>query len=221
VKTSKIFRPHDLLWVSDSDGLRLVDAVPGWIDAAWIARAPAVVRREKTDVPKDIPVGLRGLIRSQRFKGYLDRDAVIRCISPEMLVSNLADAKCLTLQKFPAFNALMALAPILNTTGLIWGPTGGVGFSLASGLPVLHQDSDLDLLVRASSPLDVGILQRLSDLRKMVRCRLDVQIDTGIGGFSLIELERNNREVLLKTDIGPFLTDDPWNLTAWLKLNTD
>ena len=110
----------------------------------------------------------------------------------------------------PALRTLAELAPTLDESGLAWGPTGSVGFQLASGLPVLRMASDLDLLVRAPAPLGAEQLSLLQALGNGAGCRLDVQIDTGHGGFALAEWLRGGASVLLKTDRGPVLTSDPW-----------
>jgi hypothetical protein len=105
--------------------------------------------------------------------------------------------------------ALAELAPRLDALGLAWGPAGGAGFQLASGLPVLREDSDLDLLVRAPWPLPARLVDRLAGLVDGAPCRIDLQVDTGLGGFALSEYVRGGR-VLLKTAHGPLLVDDPW-----------
>ncbi|MBU5894992.1 hypothetical protein JVW19_23735, partial [Vibrio cholerae O1] len=42
-----------------------------------------------------------------------------------------------------------------------WGVTGSCGYALATGLPVMHADSDLDLTVRCPQPVDRAALQVL------------------------------------------------------------
>ena len=206
-----VFKPHELLWATTAQAL---GAVPGWATGEWLSRAPVVVRRE-TMVAGRIPVGLRGKTRSERCGAYLHCDAVARCVTPEMLARAGVDP-CPVAGEVAALAAMRTLAPLLDATGLSWGPTGGVGFALASGLPVLHADSDLDLVLRASAPLGVDVAGALGALMHVVSCRLDLQIDTGHGAFSFAEWSAGHRRVLLKTDIGPFLTDDPWNLGGWL-----
>lgn len=207
-------RPHDLLF------LRLPDrfdtggdhAWPAWLDAAWLTQAPLVVRREAAPGSL-LPVGARGLTRSQRCKGYVQRDAVARCVTPETLARrHLRAVRAGECQSDLApLRALAALAPRLKELGLVWGPTGGAGFYLASGLPVLRADSDLDLLVRAPGPLPAWIIERLLRLQERQPCRVDIQVDTGLGGFALNEYARGGR-VLLKTAHGPVLSADPWRV---------
>jgi phosphoribosyl-dephospho-CoA transferase len=104
---------------------------------------------------------------------------------------------------------LLHLAPRLQALGLAWGPVGGAGFWLASGLPVLRPTSDLDLLVRAPDPLAPATVAALAALQRDAACRIDIQVDTGRGGFALMEYARGGM-VMLKTDCGPQLSSDPW-----------
>ena len=203
-------RPHDLLFLRLPDRFDPGGAWPGWLDASWLTQAPLVVRREAAPGSL-LPVGARGLTRSQRCKGYVQRDAVARCVAPEMLARlHLRAVRSGACQSdLPPLRALSALAPRLSELGLVWGPTGGAGFYLACGLPVLRADSDLDLLVRAPAPLPAWIIDRLLRLQDQQPCRVDIQVDTGVGGFALNEFARGGR-VLLKTAHGPVLATDPW-----------
>ncbi|MGV7206852.1 malonate decarboxylase holo-ACP synthase [Oxalobacteraceae bacterium A2-2] len=201
------FRPHDLLWLTVADRFRPADEWPDWLDAEWFMRAPVVVRREAMADGR-LPVGARGTTRSQRCKGYVQRRAVARCVTPEMLARSL---RTLPLEPpLAALQALCRLAPLLDATGLAWGPTGGVGFQLATGLTVLRPDSDLDLLVRAPAPLDGGRREQLAALYGAAGCRVDIQVDTGHGAFALSEWLRSPARVLVKTGGGPLLCRDPW-----------
>jgi phosphoribosyl-dephospho-CoA transferase len=202
--------PHDLLWVADLDALSTDAPWPSWASAEWLLSAPVVMRRERTGDAHRLPVGVRGTTRSQRCKAYLGRDAVVRRVTPEMLAVS-ASWRLQRLDPRPALSALAALAPALDAIGLAWGPTGGAGFALATGLPVLRQDSDLDLLVRAPRPLTDEQKMALLSLRTGGICRIDIQIETGHGGFAVAEWASRHGRVLLKTDDGPRLTDDPWH----------
>lgn len=200
--------PHDLLWLAPAAGLEFDGPRPDWLVPGWLRCAPLVVRREHTPDGR-LPVGLRGTMRSERCKCYLDQAGVRRRVSPEMLVA-AARALGPAQRSTPALAALAALAPAMDGIGLAWGPTGGVGFFLASGLPVLRPDSDLDLLVRAPQPLSACQADALAALQANPGCRIDIQIDTGHGAFALAEWRRSGRRVLLKTGAGPVLSDDPW-----------
>ncbi len=206
--------PHDLLWVASRDALVTHEPLPDWATTGRLAHAPVVVRREQVGDRALIPVGLRGQTRSQRMGAYLHHDAVLRVVRPETLARNAAWRNQLTLQRFSAVAALDDLAPSLDSTGLCWGPTGSIGFTLATGLPVLHAHSDLDLVVRAPAPLTPAQAAILRTVLRRSPCRVDMQIDTGRGAFSFAEWANGNGRVLLKTDIGPLLTGDPWTAGA-------
>lgn len=212
-----ILCPHDLLWIKDAKALTTVTPLPPWASADRLLRAPVVVRREKVDDPRWVPVGLRGKTRSERFAAYLDRNAVARCIRPEMMVDHAPAYIEEQRSRLRAFEALAVLAPLLDATGLTWGPTGGVGFQLASRLPVVREDSDLDILLRSCAPLSTAQMLGLRMICSSPICRIDIQIDTGNGAFSFAEWAKVNAQwangngrVLLKTDTGPVLTTDPW-----------
>lgn len=181
-------------------------AWPEWLDVAWLEQAPLVVRRE--DAGGRIPVGARGKQRNQRCKGYVAPVAVARCVTPEMLARQVRPE--LAQSELAPLRVLATLAQRLDAIQLAWGPAGGVGFFLASGLPVLRPDSDLDLLVRAPEPLETAAVCALASMQAGRECRVDIQVDTGRGGFALSEYARGRGRVLLKTDSGPVLLDDPW-----------
>ena len=195
-------RPHDLLFPHRPGAFRADGPRPGWLDPA----APLVVRREAT-ADGTIPVGARGLARNERCKGYLAPDDVARVVTPCALAQSLPD--CAPCTGLPCIEALLALAPRLDALDVEWGPAGGAGYWLACALPVLRPTSDLDLLVRLRRRPSAPTLAALAALADGQPCRIDLQIDTGAGGFALPELLRGGR-VLLKTDTGPVLVADPW-----------
>lgn len=197
-------QPHDLLWLRTT-----VDAagapLPDWIEPHW----PVVVRRAGQGGQGLVPVGLRGRSRNQRHAAWVAPAQVMRRCTPEALARERGWPRGAS-SGLACLNALARIAPMLDTAGLAWGPTGGVGFALASGEAVLHPASDLDLLVRAPRPFAGHELALLRTLKSHAGCRLDVQIDTGCGGFALDEWLAGRRTVLLKTAHGPRLVADPW-----------
>jgi phosphoribosyl-dephospho-CoA transferase len=212
--SDRMLRPHDLLWIVDEAAISAAEPLPGWASADWLQRAPLVVRRETTDAGR-IPVGLRGITRSERVHAYVPRAAVRRIVCPEDLVH----ADCWHRQAalgasrdIAAYVALRVVAPLIDALGVDWGPTGSIGFALASGLPLVRPDSDLDLVVRAPGPLTAQQCNALAGLAARVSCRLDIQVDTGLGAFALQEWIPGRRRVLFKTDVGPRLTEDPWSV---------
>lgn len=199
-------RPHDLLWLHDAYALRSLtpEPLPSWATAEWTAVAPVVVRRQALNDATMIPVGLRGRERHHRHAACVPRHTIQRVLPPEMLKAH----RCLF--DVPALETFAIVRPLLDAIDLPWGPTGGVGFALATGLPVLHAQSDLDLVLRATSPFDRIQVEHLAMLLQHRACRIDLQIDTGVGGFSFAEWIAGRERILLKTNNGPLLTHDPW-----------
>lgn len=200
---------HDLLWLSGMPTAADGSPLPDWAFAACRRNAPAVVRRAPRGPDGAVPVGLRGQARHERLAATVAGSAITRVATPEALAAAVQaiahDAP------FPALRALRALAPGFDALGWAWGPTGSTGFMLASGLPVLRMDSDLDLVVRMAHPPRAAQCERLVRLLDSAECRVDLQIDTGRGGFALRDWLASPRRTLLKTDSGPRLTADPWS----------
>ena len=193
------YRAHDLLWVD------AVPDAPSWAGTQWLRQAPLVVRRAAA-APGRIAAGMRGALRSERQACEIMAASVRRCMTPEMLSAMPVDGAGIA-----ALAALQTVAPLLDAAGWAWGPTGGVGFALASGLPVLRPDSDLDLVLRIGLPPDAAQRDALRAIAASVTgCRLDLQIDTGHAGFSYAEWAAARGRILLKTDRGPLLTASPW-----------
>lgn len=207
-------RPHDLLWLADAAALVLDGECPAWATPAWLSTAPAVVRREQASHTNLIPVGLRGSTRSQRCAAWVPASQVLRVMTPEQAVSAWLLNDPAVARDRPCLQTLAALAPALSALPLTWGVTGGVGFTLASGVDVLRPDSDLDLLLRSASPDDAGALRQVAALLPGQATRVDVQVQTAAGAFALQEWMRTGGPVLLKTDDGPVLCDDPWRPEA-------
>jgi phosphoribosyl-dephospho-CoA transferase len=206
------YAAHDLLWVDAPGAFEPAGPRPGWLADGWLVRAPLVVRRAAAP-PGRAPVGVRGLQRNERCAGLAQMGRVVHCVTPPMLARSLADRQAglhAAARAWPCIGALLSLAPHLDALGLDWGPAGGAGFWLAAGLPVLRASSDLDLVVRAPARPDDAVLAALAALGASGACRLDIQVDTGKGGFALAEYVSGASRVLLKTASGPLLVADPW-----------
>lgn len=196
-------RPHDLIWLTNREALDGVDEP--WVATVWHPGLPVVVRRDVDG--ERIPVGVRGIRRDQRAAGWTDATQVVRVVSPEQLV----DSNDLLRSPFisqPPVQVAFQLAQ--QAWPWVWGITGSSGYALATGIPVIHASSDLDLLIRAPQPLSRELLLRWQTPLTDALCRVDTQVDTPLGGFALNEWLRDGR-VLLKTSRGPRLVSDPWH----------
>ena len=196
-------RPHDLIWLTARDALEGI--TESWVDDVWHSGLPVVVRRD-VDESGRIPVGVRGLKRDQRAAGWVTVANVTRTVSPEQLSLSGDLLRSPFITQPPVQVALMLAQQAWSWT---WGITGSTGYALATGIPVIHADSDLDLLIRAPEPLSSNELARWQSQLSGALCRADTQVDTPHGGFALTEWLREGK-ALLKTSRGPRLVADPW-----------
>lgn len=196
--------PHDLIWVRTTDAIE--GDLPDWVVSQWRPALPLVVRRD-SDEHGRIPVGVRGLRRDQRAAGWVAPQHIVRALPPEALsVTERLLASPFVSQ--PPVQAAIQLAQ--QRWWWPWGITGSVGYALATEVPVLHESSDLDLLIRCPEPVAEEALRRWQQFVSQFPCRVDTQVAVPGGAFALSEWLRDGR-VLLKTNSGPRLTTQPWS----------
>jgi phosphoribosyl-dephospho-CoA transferase len=161
-----------------------------------------------------IPVGLRGSSREERFAAYLAVEAIIERVTPEQLSRRDSWRGSGRRKGIPALEQLDSVFRIMSDFGFQWGPTGSVGFELATGVPAATKDSDLDLLVRAPDELERDMCRRArTRLSAQVSVRTDVLIETGAGAIALDEYARGDLPILLRSSNGPKLVYHPWKFT--------
>jgi phosphoribosyl-dephospho-CoA transferase len=202
-------RTHDLLLFPAA---AYDDELPDWVDRedgySW-----AVVRRQKPTRDGMVAVGLRGRQRSERKAIELRVDDVLRKASPEDLIST--DALDLPASGVRESFETIAAHSATWFGGRAWGPTGSVGFQLATQLPVVRESSDLDLIVRVGAYLARAEARSMLDKLARLPCRVDCLLESAFGAVALAEWAgSSNRDVLLRTATGPFLTKDPWRSAA-------
>jgi phosphoribosyl-dephospho-CoA transferase len=196
-------RPHDLLRLSDSAAADLLPAdAPPWTRCALTATPWVVVRR--AGAPEGfIAVGIRGASRSHRHAWNVTPADVCQTVVPE----DLTDVDPPNGSEVAATRALRPVRGLLGEAGVSWGPTGSVGFELATGSPAASPDSDLDLLIRAPD-LTTATLRRLMALHRQfdrLGVRVDCQVETRMGAIALAELLSASSDILVKTPLGPRL----------------
>jgi phosphoribosyl-dephospho-CoA transferase len=209
--TVHCYRPHDLLWLADAAALVVQESLPRWVTPAWLAVSPVVVRRATPALASEVPVGLRGAVRSERCAAHVSADRVMRSLTPEAIARRASTSAAVRASALPCLRTLARVAGALDASPLAWGVTGGVGFTLASGCDVLRFDSDLDLLVRAPSIADGDALRSVAARLRDLEARVDVQVETPFGAFALQEWLRTGGPVLLRTNSGPVLVNDAWS----------
>src|SRR3984957_2328476 len=105
-----------------------------------------------------IPVGVRGSQRHERWAGFTGLSEVLETRRPDQLRLMLAEDARLALQ---AFRTLSYLESHLVGLDMSWGPGGSVGYELASGIPTVRAESDLDFILFAPDKLDITEAENL------------------------------------------------------------
>jgi phosphoribosyl-dephospho-CoA transferase len=199
---------HDLLRI-DTDCLTAgCIAQPSWVRESLITCPWAVVRRAQAPVGQ-LAVGVRGGTRSERWGGFCEASSIRKIVSPEKLLfighaSNL-------IPRTPALRALPEMCGRWADLKSPWGPTGSVGFELATGRPVTTETSDLDLLIRAPQRIALEEARVLFNCTRGLETRVDVRVETPMCEFSLQEyVAAAYAQILLRHFDGVRLGDDPW-----------
>lgn len=203
-------RTHTLLRIAAAEVLRFDTPPPDSVSDA-LRLAPWVVVRRGTPRDGMIPVGARGALRSERCAAWLRSGDVLEALDPLELAHRAwrAQPRC------AAVPALAALAPVqeimrLASLGSRWGPTGSVGFELASGRATATPESDLDLMVRADQPLERAAAVALHAELAALPVRVDALLETPRGAVALAEYVSTPRRTLLRTVSGAGWVADPW-----------
>ncbi|MGO4731115.1 malonate decarboxylase holo-ACP synthase [Paenibacillus sp. 2KB_22] len=204
-------KPHDLLKIDGIQDLVSFSEIPDWVFTS-IENVPFVVVRRAFSLGDQIAVGVRGQTRNKRFAAFLPYDRVVSRITPEELVDESLWRKNLRIGSLPALQSLFHVSALMDSYGLIWGPTGSVGFELTTGLPTVTSESDLDLIIRTPSKLSLNIARGIVHRLRFVPSRVDVQLETIKGAISLVEYTQNRGNILLKSANGPSLVgvNDIW-----------
>jgi phosphoribosyl-dephospho-CoA transferase len=201
--------PHDLLRLRRVDDIIVAADLPSWATAA-LAGAPLVVVRRAPAPAGLVAIGLRGAVREKRLPALLPRAAILERIPPERLAAEAAWRRSPRRGLIAALAALEPVSALLDGLGAVWGPTGSVGFELASGVPAAGPHSDLDILIRRAAPWPLAEARAAVSGLDRLGVRTDAQIETQVGSVALGEFARGRTPVLLRTSSGPRLARDPW-----------
>jgi phosphoribosyl-dephospho-CoA transferase len=201
---------HDLLQISGAADLIHLEPLPPWVEDS-LRQAPFVVVRRAATVNGMVPVGVRGSLRSRRFAAYLAPGSILGRIAPEQLVGVRSAPATARNGQIPALNALAIIEAELANFPFRWGPTGSVGFELATGLATATPASDLDLLIRVPERLSMATAEVLLASLSAGPCRVDVQLETPQGAVSLAEYACGEVPILLRRTSGPAFVCNPWD----------
>jgi phosphoribosyl-dephospho-CoA transferase len=200
---------HDLLLLRGESAVTSAEGVPfpylNPNQRLWV-----VVRRGRI-ADGLIPVGVRGAQRHQRYAGFARLSEVLEIRQPDQLRLTLADDSRQALQ---AFRTLSYLESHLVGLDMSWGPGGSAGYELASGIPTVRDDSDLDFILFAPRQLETTEMQDLWRTIGSAPGKVDLLVETPLCGFSLKEFATTlQHKILLRTSNGRILGSNPWNLS--------
>lgn len=188
---------------------------PDWARRSLEAAPWVVVRRAPRALDGALPVGVRGSDRAERLAAWLPPEghgAVRDRLTPEELPPRAGRLASQRRAAVAAFGQLAAAEALFTEHRLPYGPAGSVAFELASGQPAAHPGSDLDLVVRAPTPLPRAAAAVLHDALGGLPVRTDTLLETPQGAVALAEYAQATEDtpVLLRTAGGPQLVPDPW-----------
>jgi phosphoribosyl-dephospho-CoA transferase len=190
-------RVHDLMRLSQSACATIANEAPPWVARAVECAPFAVVRRERFE-PGTLGAGIRGREREERYAALVHLRDVESVFTPESLTALPAP------RAHAVFDAMHTFSRIAARFGFAWGPTGAAGFELATGVPALNAQSDLDIIVRAQ-PGDER-LRRFAESMRASDVRIDVELAFGDGYGVALEEALRGEMMLFKTPDGPRLT---------------
>jgi phosphoribosyl-dephospho-CoA transferase len=204
-------RPHDILQLKRGAVLEGLPQAPEWVEPSLTAVPFVTVRRAPLS-SSAIPVGVRGLERSQRWASFADPSFVEKIIRPRDLLRCRALAQTGDAASAAALSQLRIVMQRWREVAYPWGPSGSVGFELATGFKCVGPSSDLDLVLYAGDPIDRGRAMSLQGSLSGGPARVDALVETPFCAFSLAEYAnaRSDR-ILLRTVDGPRLGLNPWS----------
>jgi phosphoribosyl-dephospho-CoA transferase len=202
---------HDLIRLREPISLGVDALRPSWVEPE-LRRIPWVVVRRGYVRDGMMPVGVRGQTRSLRFASNVTLAEIAARLSPEDLTVSDFDIDQKRKDSIPALAALDRISGLLKHTGHRWGPGGSVGFEIATGVATAAATSDLDLILRQDRRLELCDATALLDAlaKAAAPARIDVTIETPLGGISLAEFAAQPAKLLVRTPCGPRLSTDPW-----------
>jgi phosphoribosyl-dephospho-CoA transferase len=209
------FQPHYLMAV---DPKRLIEAVykyssvPEWVEEQ-VRTTPFVVVRRGRATRHEIPIGVRGKERNQRWAASCHPKLVKSIITPSQLLT-----RPIPTSRVNARHALRTLDLLKERwMGLDrpWGPGGSVGFELATGRHAVNPESDLDIVLYATKRVTADEAKSLCARAMDLPAVVDIRVETPLFGFSLREFASESpAAILLRAPNELMLGMDPWAMNS-------
>ena len=215
------FRPHYLLAVDPKQLIEAVckhSSVPRWVEEQ-VRTTPFVVVRRGLATGPEIPIGVRGKERNQRWATACHPKLVKRIITPSQLLSCTVPTS--RGNAIPSLRALALLKDCWRDLDRPWGPGGSVGFELATGSHAARLGSDLDIVIYAENRMMADEANSLCARAMNLPATVDIRVETPVCAFSLRELASERpAAILMRTPNGMMLGTDPWDDELTIKYLT-
>jgi phosphoribosyl-dephospho-CoA transferase len=215
------FRPHYLLAVDPKQLIEAVckhSSVPEWVEEQ-VRTTPFVVVRRGLATGQEIPIGVRGKERNQRWAASCHPKLVKSIITPSQLL-----ARPIRTSRADATRALRTLDFLKDRwidLDRPWGPQGSVGFELATGSHVATLESDLDIVIYAENRMMADEAKSLCARAMDLPATVDIRVETPVFGFSLREFaSQSPAAILLRAPSGVILGRNPWGEELRIKYPT-
>ncbi|MFC7686440.1 malonate decarboxylase holo-ACP synthase [Ureibacillus sp. GCM10028918] len=191
---------HDIVRFATIHHIETSMNLPDWVNDAPAAKNFGVVRRLPI-TNKIVPIGLRGDSREKRFGAFIHENNITQVISPISLVNRM-----------DMFNgriytpALIRIKDEFEKYKLAWGPTGSVGFEIATSILVTTPTSDIDICLYLVQ-IDTELLEKVGNFIEGLDRRIDVQVEIPtLGAFLLNDFIKYAKTgFIVRTKFGPHL----------------
>jgi phosphoribosyl-dephospho-CoA transferase len=206
---SQSVRTHDLLEIDAKRFISRHTSAPEWV-VENLQRTPFVVVRRGLATQPEIPVGVRGVDRNQRWAAMCAFNLVKNILAPPQLLKRPVPKS--REDAIPAFRAFSLMKERWRDLDYPWGPGGSIGFELVAGKHIAKPESDLDLVIYAAGRITREMAKSLYAQTLDLTAAVDVRVEAPLCGFSLKEYAwRNPGKILLRTPNGMTLGIDPWD----------
>jgi phosphoribosyl-dephospho-CoA transferase len=191
---------HDIIKFTNIDKLKRFSSIPDWVFSTPSASNFGVVRRMPIS-NKLIPIGLRGDGRARRFGTYIHEDHIEEVITPNSLVNRIDE-----FQDKIYYPTLKSIRDEFAKLDLSWGPTGSIGFEIATNMNVTSINSDVDISIYVEA-IDQDLLEEVGGFLRSLDRKIDVQVEVPILGAFLLNDFLKNQEpgFIVRTPFGPQL----------------
>jgi len=191
---------HDIVEFACIEKLKDYTSLPPWVVNSPEAANYGVVRRMATS--KDIvPIGLRGKTREQRAGTFIHKQEILRVITPESLINQMDKH-----EQQIYYSSLRKIREEFLKLNLTWGPTGSVGFEIATSHKVTSTNSDIDISIYIKE-IDHHLLVEVNQFIDKLEFRIDAQVEIPqLGAFLLNDYVKHSESgFILRTPFGPQL----------------